>query len=197
MFLSAVLESQVEAVKCGEKSASGKKIRRKGRREFITPYPSPWLFFQFASLCTVPTILTPGNTLRPLCALHRNNLLENVFRHFILKKSLKETACRIACVAGVWKGRERGFWARGKREGRASRVSLAPKTPFPFPFKRLPRRLWRCRMNQGPVWNTYELHLRSSWKEHQRRLQVKTPRSEDAVLFPKWSHTMQPETSDP
>ena len=24
---------------------------------------------------------------------------------------------------------------------RAPRVSLAPKTPFPFPFKRLPRRL--------------------------------------------------------
>ena len=28
---------------------------------------------------------------------------------------------RLACVAGVWKGRERGFWARGKREGRARR----------------------------------------------------------------------------
>ena len=27
----------------------------------------------------------------------------------------------VACVAGVWKGRERGFWARGKREGRARR----------------------------------------------------------------------------
>ena len=25
---------------------------------------------------------------------------------------------------------------------RAPRVSLAPKTPFPFPFKRLPRRLF-------------------------------------------------------
>ena len=35
-------------------------------------------------------------------------------------------------------GKGKGFWARGKR---ASRVSLAPKTPFPFPFKRLPRRL--------------------------------------------------------
>ena len=36
---------------------------------------------------------------------------------------------------------------RGGREGgkppslRVRRVSLAPKTPFPFPFKRLPRRL--------------------------------------------------------
>ena len=27
----------------------------------------------------------------------------------------------VACVAGVWKGRESGFWARGKREGRARR----------------------------------------------------------------------------
>ena len=27
----------------------------------------------------------------------------------------------LACVAGVWKGRERGFWARGKREGRVRR----------------------------------------------------------------------------
>ena len=27
----------------------------------------------------------------------------------------------VACVAGVWKGRESGFWARGKHEGRARR----------------------------------------------------------------------------
>ena len=65
----------------------------------------------------------------------------------------------LACVAGIWKGREREFLAREKREdrgarggkegnasflpssSRAPRVSLAPKTPFPFPFKRLPRRL--------------------------------------------------------
>ena len=26
-------------------------------------------------------------------------------------------------------------------------------------------------MNHGLVWNTYELHLRSSWKRHQRRLE--------------------------
>ena len=52
-------------------------------REFLTPYPSPWPFFLFASLCTVPTILTPGNTLRLLCALRRKNLLVNVFRNFI------------------------------------------------------------------------------------------------------------------
>ena len=51
---------------------------------------------------------------------------------------IKYVALLVACVAGVWKGRERRFWARGKRD---PRVSLAPKTPFPFPFKRLPRRL--------------------------------------------------------
>ena len=45
----------MEAVECGEKSESGKKIRRKRRREFLTPYPSPWPFFLFASICTVPT----------------------------------------------------------------------------------------------------------------------------------------------
>ena len=48
----------------------------------------------------------------------------------------------IASVAGVWKGREREFKVREKRERRAPRVSLAPKIPFPFPFKRLPRRLF-------------------------------------------------------
>ena len=60
----------------------------------------------------------------------------------------------VACVAGVWNGRESGFGARGGRKGgkrcfplslspssRARRVSLAHKTPSPFPFKRLPRRL--------------------------------------------------------
>ena len=41
----------------------------------------------------------------------------------------------IACVAGVWKGRERELvlGARETRGGRAPRVSLAPKPPsFPF-----------------------------------------------------------------
>ena len=41
-----------------------------------------------------------------------------------------------------WKGKGKGIWARDH----VPRVSLAlktpfPKTPFPFPFKRLPRRL--------------------------------------------------------
>ena len=42
-------------------------------------------------------------------------------------------AFSLACVAGVRKGRGREFGV--------PHVSLAPKTPFPFPFKRLPRRL--------------------------------------------------------
>ena len=39
------------------------------------------------------------------------------------------------------KGKGKGVLGARKRERRAPRVSLAPKTPFPFPFKRLPRRL--------------------------------------------------------
>ena len=45
----------------------------------------------------------------------------------------------VACVAGVRKGRGREL---ERETSRAPRVSLAPKTPFPFPFKRLPRRLF-------------------------------------------------------
>ena len=49
------------------------------------------------------------------------------------------------CSKGKGKGIRARDHARGRRE-RAPRVSLAPKTPFsktpfPFPFKRLPRRL--------------------------------------------------------
>ena len=49
----------------------------------------------------------------------------------------------VACVAGVRKGMGREL---GRETTRPPRVSLAPKTlfpktPFPFPFKRLPRRL--------------------------------------------------------
>ena len=48
----------------------------------------------------------------------------------------------LACVAGVRKGRGRELG----RETMPPRGSLAPKTlfpktPFPFPFKRLPRKL--------------------------------------------------------
>ena len=54
------------------------------------------------------------------------------------------------CLKGKGKGETRNAKRekRARREGvslppssRAPRVSLAPKTPFPFPFKRLPRRL--------------------------------------------------------
>ena len=47
----------------------------------------------------------------------------------------------VACVAGVWKGKEKGFGREGDARGALPRVSLAPKTPFPVPFKRVPRRL--------------------------------------------------------
>ena len=36
---------------------------------------------------------------------------------------------RLACVTGVWKGTERGRWARKKREG------AAPKHPLSLPFQ--------------------------------------------------------------
>ena len=88
----------------------------------------------------------------------------------------------VACVAGVWKGRERGFWARetrGAREAegkegnppssRASRVSLAPKTPFPFPFKRLPRRL---RKNGKGVPNLQSDNIKSSGKGDGREISL-------------------------
>ena len=62
----------------------------------------------------------------------------------ILKRVVK-----LRLIKGVWRGIEgKGSfrWERKARAGtlssRAPRVSLAPKTSFPFPFKRLPRRLY-------------------------------------------------------
>ena len=71
------------------------------------------------------------------------NELRHVYLFLEEARDIVEAFEMVACVAGVWKGKERGFWVRGKREGRAplaflSRLKL---TPFPFPFKRLPRRL--------------------------------------------------------
>ena len=46
----------------------------------------------------------------------------------------------LACVAGVWKERERGFWARGKREGRARRKrgrETPARKPLFSPFRLL------------------------------------------------------------
>ena len=48
-------------------------------------------------------------------------------------------------MAGVRKERGRGLG----RETTPPRVSLAPKTPFPIPFKRLPRRLSRKRSRKS------------------------------------------------
>ena len=73
-------------------------------------------------------------------------LLDVLFRVFRFSKAsfyalTSSFITFLACVAGVRKGR-----GRGRELGRAPLVSLAPKTPFPktpfpFPFKRLPRRL--------------------------------------------------------
>ena len=57
--------------------------------------------------------------------------------------ALTSLSATVACVAGVRKGRGREL---ERETTRAPRVSLArknpfPKAPFPFPFKRLPRRL--------------------------------------------------------
>ena len=52
------------------------------------------------------------------------------------------------------KGKGKGvLGARETRGARAPRVSLAPKTPFPFPFKRLPRRLLSFRNQESTTWN--------------------------------------------
>ena len=69
---------------------------------------------------------------------------DHVERTFSLRhKKVIMAYFTVACVAGVRKGRGREL---GRETTRAPRVSLAPKTPFPkapfpFPFKRLPRRL--------------------------------------------------------
>ena len=52
------------------------------------------------------------------------------------------------------KGKGKGvLGARETRGARAPHVSLAPKTPFPFPFKRLPRRLLFFRNQESTTWN--------------------------------------------
>ena len=80
-----------------------------------------------------------------------------------------QLAVRAGLELGVREGKK-GFWARGKPpSSRAPRVSLAPKTPFPFPFKRLPRRVNSGSLNckssaltarpRCPLW--WHLHYRS------------------------------------
>ena len=101
-------------------SESGK--RRKGDQLF--PY---WTGFA----CLIPSHMQASMYM----------FLKNIW------KAIKEVdpLCQasLACVADVRKGRGREL---GRETSRAPRVSLAPKTPFPktpfpFPFKRLPRRL--------------------------------------------------------
>ena len=62
-----------------------------------------------------------------------------------VKKNLFLTAYKIACVAGVKKGKGKGEFGRAKSH--VARVSLLPRAwsraiiPFPFPLECLPRRL--------------------------------------------------------
>ena len=61
----------------------------------------------------------------------------------------------LACVAGVRKG-------RGRELGREGKGIRAPKTPFPFPFKRLPRRLGQCLLS-FVVWLYQPISVISLW----------------------------------
>ena len=56
-----------------------------------------------------------------------------------LSRSLVQSSLRCSRLEGKGKGVLGARETRG--QGRAPRVSLSPKTPFPFPFKRLSRRL--------------------------------------------------------
>ena len=56
-----------------------------------------------------------------------------------LSRRLVQSSLRCSRLEGKGKGVLGARETRGP--GRAPRVSLSPKTPFPFPFKRLPRRL--------------------------------------------------------
>ena len=56
----------------------------------------------------------------------------------ICVSGVKSSIITVACVAGVWKGGKRGFWARGKREGCASvwgKERGVLKNPLSVPFK--------------------------------------------------------------
>ena len=81
-------------------------------------------------------------------------------RRDFAQKAKSRGGTPVACVAGVWKGRERegkGSFVKGsfrrerrrgaREEGGRETSSLLPRAlsrvliPFPFPFERLPRRL--------------------------------------------------------
>ena len=60
--------------------------------------------------------------------------------HFILKKRSEE---RLACVAGVKRGRERGNLGARELVGLLPRAWSRALIPFSFPVEGLPRRLRR------------------------------------------------------
>ena len=69
-----------------EESESGKKYGLREGESFLAPYPTPWPFFLFASLCTVPTNLTPENPLPLMCTLSQKF---DFFRNVSKKKKFK------------------------------------------------------------------------------------------------------------
>ena len=93
-----------------------------------------WLHKQLRYMPKLP----PNNTediLSAWCNTSNDIFSVKIFRKFNTQIRMKVVA---SCVAGVWKGRERGFWARENR-GRARRegwkLSLPPRAPLAFLFR--------------------------------------------------------------
>ena len=107
-----------------------------------------------------------------------------------------EVFLEVACVAGVERGRRRVNWGarEGERKGkeRSFPSSLLPRAwsrdliPFPFPFERLPRRLFLRESNVEPkkfVWTTSTAFstgsvpsLSGDWKTPEHARQAKGAR---------------------
>ena len=113
----------------------------------IAPSQSNCRNFSCSSNCVIPGSLLTDNCRIPL------DFTVNICK-FLNFQSISFVYCCLALPkrCKLWGGTSlRGRRSKGKgiraRDheggGRAPRLSLAPKTPFPFPFKRLPRRLRR------------------------------------------------------
>ena len=64
------------------------------------------------------------------------NELRHVYLFLEEARDIVEAFERVACVTGVWKGKEGGLGARETRGARPPRVSLAPKTnSLSLPFQ--------------------------------------------------------------
>ena len=84
---------------------------------------------------------------------------------------------------------EKQFSLRGsrlKRKGKGVRVSLAPKTPFPFPFKRLPRWQEIIMLFWLATWSPCHVVANQEYRksrnlENERRYIYKKPRQESGL----------------